>query len=47
MELTFLCFGIKMSFTELFEHFFDMLVMYRHVIGVYEYIIQIDHDIDI
>jgi len=29
------------------EHFFYMLVMFRHVIRVDEYIIQIDHNIDI
>ena len=28
-------------------YFLDMLGMYRHVIEIYEYIIQIDYDIDI
>ena len=29
------------------EYFFNILVMFRHVIWVDEYIIQIDHNIDI
>ena len=47
MEFAFLCFGIKTSLVEMVEHFFYMLVMFRHVIRVNEYIIQIDHDTDI
>jgi len=31
----------------MFEYFFYMLVMLRHVIQVDEYIIQIDHNTDI
>jgi len=47
VEFAFLCFGIKTSLAEILEYFFYMLVMFRHVIQVDEYIIQIDHDIDI
>jgi len=47
VEFTFLCFGIKTSFAEMLEYFFYMLVMLGHVIQVDEYIIQIDHNIDI
>jgi len=32
---------------EMLEYFFYMLVMFGHVVWVYEYIIQIDHNIDI
>jgi len=47
VEFAFLCFGIKTSLAEMLEHFFYMPVMFRHVIRVDEYIIQIDHDTDI
>ena len=47
MEFTFLCFGIKTSLVEMLEYFFHMSVMFRHVIQVDKYIIQIDHNIDI
>ena len=47
MEFTFLCFGIKTSLAETLEYFFHMLVMFRYIIRVDEYIIQIDHDTDI
>ena len=47
MEFVFLYFGIKTSFAEILEHFFYMPVMFGHVIQVYEYIIQIDHNTDI
>jgi len=47
VESTFLCFGIKTSLAETLEYFFHMPVMLGHVIRVDEYIIQIDHDIDI
>jgi len=47
VELTFLCFGIETSLTEIFEYFFNMLAIFRHVIGVDKYIIQIDHNTDI
>jgi len=44
VEFVFLCFGIKTSLTEIFEYFFYMPVMLRHVIRVDEYITQIDYD---
>jgi len=47
VEFVFLCFGIKTSLAEMFEYFFYMLMMLRHVIQVDEYIIQIDHNTDI
>jgi len=47
VEFAFLCFGIKTSLVEMLEYFFYMLVMFGHVIQVDEYIIQINHDIDI
>jgi len=47
VEFAFLCFGIKTSLVETLEYFFYMLVMFKHVIQVDEYIIQIDHNIDI
>ena len=31
----------------MFEYFFHMLVMFKHVIQVNKYIIQIDYDINI
>jgi len=47
VKFAFLCFDIKTSLTEILEYFFYMLVMFRHVIQVDEYIIQIDHNTDI
>ena len=47
VKFVFLCFGIKISLVKTLEYFFYMLVMFGHVIQVDEYIIQIDHDIDI
>jgi len=47
MEFAFLCFGIKTSLIEMLEYFFYMPVMFRHVIQVDEYIIQIDYNTDI
>ena len=47
MKFIFLYFGIKTSLVETLEYFFYMLVMFRHVIQVDKYIIQIDHDTDI
>ena len=47
MKFAFLCFSIKTSLTEMLKYFFYILVMFRHVIQVDKYIIQIDHDIDI
>jgi len=47
VEFAFLCFGIKVSFAEILEYFFYMLVMFGHVSRVDEYVIQIDYDTDI
>jgi len=47
VEFTFLCFNIKASLVEMLEYFFNILVMFEHVIQVDEYIIQIDHNTDI
>ena len=47
MKFAFLCFGIKTNLVEILEYFFHMSVMFRHVIQVDEYIIQIDNDTDI
>jgi len=47
VKFTFLYFGIKTSLVEMLEYFFYMSVMFRHVIQVDEYIIQINHDTDI
>ena len=47
IELAFLYFGIKDSLVEMFEHFLNMLAMFRYIVGVNEYIIKIDYDIDI
>ena len=47
MELIFLYFGIEASLTKTFKYFFDMPVMFRHVVEVNEYVIQIDYDINI
>jgi len=43
----FFYFGIEISFVELFEHFLNILVVYRHIIRVDKYIIKVDHDTDI
>ena len=47
VEFIFLCFGIKTSLEEMLEYFFNIPVMFRHVIQVDEYIIQIDYNTDI
>ena len=47
MEFAFLYFNIKTSLVEVLEYFLNMLAMFRHVFWVDEYIIQIDHDINI
>ena len=47
MEFIFFCFSIKASFVEMLEYFFNMPVMFKYVIRVDEYIIQIDHNTDI
>ena len=47
VELVFLYFDIKDSLVEMFEYFLNILAMFRYIVGVNEYIIQIDHDTDI
>jgi len=47
VEFIFLCFDIKTSLAEILEYFFYIPMMFRHVIRVNEYIIQIDHDTNI
>ena len=47
MKFTFLYFGIKASLAEMLKYFFNILVMFGHVIQVDEYIIKIDHNTDI
>jgi len=47
MELTLLHFGIKTSFTEVFEYLFNILTVYRHVVRVDEYIIKVDYNTNI
>ena len=47
MEFAFLYFGIKTRLVEILEYFSYMSVMFRHVIRVDEYIIQIDYNTDI
>ena len=47
MKLTFLYSGIKISLIEMLEYFFNMLVMFKHIIRVNKYIIQMDYDTDI
>jgi len=44
VKLALLYFGIKAKFVKVFEYLFDMLVVYRHIIRVNEYIIKIDHN---
>ena len=43
----FFCFGIKTSFVELFEYFFDIPTVYIHVVRVYKYIIKKYYDTNI
>ena len=47
VEFAFLCFGIKTSLAEMLEYFFHMSVMFRHVIRVDKYIIQIGYNTNI
>ena len=47
MKFAFLCFNIKASLVEMLKYFFNMPVMFRYVIRVDEYIIQIDYNTDI
>ena len=45
VKFAFLCFDIKTSLIKVLEYFFNMLVMFGHVIQIDKYIIQIYHDI--
>jgi len=45
VKFVFLCFDIKISLIEVLEYFFNMLVMFGHVIQIDKYIIQIYHNI--
>jgi len=47
VKFAFLYFGIKTNLVETLEYFFYIPVMFRHVIRVDEYIIQIDHNTNI
>ena len=47
VKFVFLCFSIKTSLAEMLEYFLNMLVIFRHVIWVDKYIIQIDHNTNI
>ena len=47
MKLILLYFNIKTSFIELFEHFFNMPVVYKHVVRVDKYIIKINYNTNI
>jgi len=47
VKFTFLYFGIKTSLVEILEYFFNMPVVFGHVICIDEYIIQIYYDTDI
>jgi len=47
VKFAFLYFGIKTSLVEMLEYFFNMSLMFGHIIGVNKYIIQIDHNTDI
>jgi len=47
VKFIFFCFGIKASLAETLEYFFNMLVMFRYVIQVDKYIIQIDYNTDV
>jgi len=44
VEFVFFCFSIKASLVEILEYFLNM---FRHVIQVDEYIVQIDHNTNI
>ena len=47
VKFAFFSFSIKASLAKMLEYFLNMLVMFRHVIWVDEYIIQIDHNTNI
>jgi len=47
IELALFYFSIETNFVKFFEHFLNMLVVYRHVIRVDEYIIKVDYNTNI
>ena len=47
VEFIFLYFGIKAYLVEILKYFLNMPVMFRHIIHVNKYIIQINYNIDI
>ena len=47
IELILFYFSIETNFVKFFEHFFNMLVVYRHVIRVDVYIIKVDYNTNI
>jgi len=47
VEFIFLCFGIKASLAEILEYFLNILAIFRHVVWVDKYIIQINYNTDI
>jgi len=47
VEFVFFYFSIKTSLVKALGYFLNMLAMFRHVVSVGEYIIQIGHDTNI
>ena len=47
MKLTFICTGKESISAESAEYFPDVLFVLRNVIGIDQYVIQIDNDIDV
>jgi len=47
IELTLFYFSIGTNFVKFFEYFFNMLIVYRHVIRVNVYIIKVDYNTNI
>ena len=45
MKFTFICTGKKAVSVELVEYFLDVLFMLGKVIGIDQYVVQIDNDI--
>ena len=47
MKFTFICMGEKAVSAESAEYFLDMLFVLRKVVGIDQYVIQIDNDINV
>jgi len=47
IKFIFFCFSLKTSLVEMLEYFFNMLMVFGHIVWVDKYIIQIDYDTDI